>query len=132
MQDLEAFWSSIWDYHAICSPTSYERVLAAEQMPGAVWFKGARVNFCAQILRHVEAAEAAAQPAVIAENERGDVVELGWRELRRQVAALALTLIFRIFPRQWSPSSRAQALARSGASARPTWASRQFWIGSAR
>jgi acetoacetyl-CoA synthetase len=92
VRDLEAFWRSIWDYHAVCSPTSYKRVLAAEQMPGAVWFEGARVNFCAQILRHVEAAEAAAQPAVIAENERGDVVELGWRELRRQVAALALTL----------------------------------------
>jgi acetoacetyl-CoA synthetase len=90
--DIEAFWRSIWDYHAVSSPTSYKRVLAAERMPGAVWFEGARVNFCAQVLRHVEAAEAAGQPAVIAENERGDVVELGWRELRRQVAALALTL----------------------------------------
>jgi acetoacetyl-CoA synthetase len=92
VQDLEAFWRSIWDYHGVFSPTAYKRVLAAEQMPGAVWFEGARVNLCAQVLRHVEAAEAAAQPAVIAENERGDVVELGWRELRRKVAALALTL----------------------------------------
>jgi acetoacetyl-CoA synthetase len=92
VDDLEAFWRSIWDYHAVCSPTPYTRVLAAERMPGAVWFEGARVNFCAQVLRHVEAAEAAGQPAIIAENERGEVVELGWRELRRQVAALALTL----------------------------------------
>jgi acetoacetyl-CoA synthetase len=90
--DLEAFWRSIWDYHAISSPTAYKRVLIADQMPDASWFEGARVNFTAQVLRHVEAAEAAAQPAVIAENERGDVVELSWRELRRQVAALALTL----------------------------------------
>jgi acetoacetyl-CoA synthetase len=92
VEDLEAFWRSIWDYHDVCSPTAYKRVLAAEKMPGAVWFEGARVNFCAQVLRHVEAAEAAGQPAVIAENERGEVVELSWRELRRQVAALALTL----------------------------------------
>jgi acetoacetyl-CoA synthetase len=90
--DIEAFWRSVWDYHAVVSPTSYKQVLAAEHMPGAVWFEGARVNFCAQVLRHVEAAEAAAQPAVIAENEQGEVVELSWRELRRQVAALALTL----------------------------------------
>jgi acetoacetyl-CoA synthetase len=92
VSDLEAFWRSIWDYHGIRSPTSYSRVLSAEQMPGAVWFEGARVNFCAQVLRHVDAAEAAAQPAVIAENERGEVMELGWKELRRQVAALALSL----------------------------------------
>jgi acetoacetyl-CoA synthetase len=90
--DLEGFWRSIWDYHAIYSPTAYKRVLAAKEMPGADWFEGARVNFTAHVLRHVEAAEAAAQPAVIAENERGDVVKLGWRELRRQVAAVALTL----------------------------------------
>ena len=90
--DLEAFWRSIWDYHAIFSPTPYKRVLAAETMPGAVWFEGARVNFCAQALRHVEAAEAAGQLAVIAENESGDVVELSWPALRRKVASLALTL----------------------------------------
>jgi len=89
---LEAFWGSLWDYHAVCSPTPYTRVLADDRMPGAVWFEGARVNFCAQVLRHVEAAEAAGQPAIIAENERGEVVELGWSEVGRQVAALALTL----------------------------------------
>jgi acetoacetyl-CoA synthetase len=92
VSDLEAFWRSIWDYHGIHSPTPYTRALAAEHMPGAIWFEGAQVNFCAQVLRHVDAAEQAAQPAIIAENERGDVVQLGWVELRRQVAALALTL----------------------------------------
>ena len=28
VDDLEAFWGSIWDYHAVCSPTPYTRVLA--------------------------------------------------------------------------------------------------------
>jgi acetoacetyl-CoA synthetase len=111
--DLEAFWRSIWDYHAVCSPTAYKRALSTERMPGAVWFEGARVNFCAQVLRHVEAAEAAAQPAVIAENERGEVVELSWRELRRQVAALALTLR----DRGVGPGDRVAAYLPNGAEA---------------
>ncbi len=44
------------------------------------------------MLRHVDAAHAAGMPAVIAENERGEVAELSWPELRRQVASLALRL----------------------------------------
>ena len=91
VSDLDAFWRSIFHYHDIQSPTPYARVLAAELMPGARWFEGARVNYCAQVLRHVDAAENAAMPALVAENERGEVLELGWKELRRQVAALALT-----------------------------------------
>jgi acetoacetyl-CoA synthetase len=92
VSDLDAFWRSIWDYHDIQSPTPYVRALGVERMPSARWFEGARVNYCAQVLRHVDAAEKAALPAVISENERGEVRELGWPELRRQVAALALTL----------------------------------------
>ena len=40
--DLEAFWRSIWDYNETSSPTPFESALAKEQMPGAVWFPGAR------------------------------------------------------------------------------------------
>lgn len=90
--DLEAFWRSIWDYKAMRSPTPFDRALANDSMPGAVWFPGAQVNYARQALRHGEAAHAAGHPAIIAENELGEVREVTWPELARQVASLALTL----------------------------------------
>lgn len=90
--DLEAFWQSMWDYEEMNSPTPHSCVLAKEVMPGAVWFEGAQVNYAQRVLRHVEPAAQAGQPAIIAENETGDVRELSWPDLRRQVASLALTL----------------------------------------
>jgi acetoacetyl-CoA synthetase len=90
--DLPAFWQSIWDYFGLQSPTPYSAVLAREQMPGARWFEGAQVNYARQVMRHVEPAHAAGFPAVISRNEKGLHRELGWPELRRQVAALALHL----------------------------------------
>lgn len=90
--DMEAFWGSIWEYHDLKSPTPWKKALVKEQMPGAVWFEGAQMNYAQQVLRHVEPAFAAGQPAIIAENEQGIVRELSWPELRRQIASMALTL----------------------------------------
>jgi len=90
--DLEAFWQSVWTYNDLRSPTPFGCALGCERMPGAVWFPGAQLNYAAQVLRHVEAAEAAGQPAIIAEDEQGDTREIAWPELRRQVAAFAATL----------------------------------------
>lgn len=90
--DLDAFWRSIWDYHQIESPTAFAAVLSEETMPGARWFDGAEVNYARQVFRHASAAHAAGQPAIIAENERGETVALSWPELRRQAASLALEL----------------------------------------
>jgi acetoacetyl-CoA synthetase len=90
--DLEAFWRSIWQFDQIESPTPFECALGADRMPGAVWFKGATVNYARQVLRHVEAAAARGQPAIVSENELGETREMSWRELKRQVASFALTL----------------------------------------
>jgi acetoacetyl-CoA synthetase len=90
--DLDAFWQSMWDWAGIQSPTPHTAVLAERRMPGAVWFPGAQVNYAREVLGHVDAAHAAGLPAVISDNERGEVRELSWPELRRQVAAVALTL----------------------------------------
>ena len=90
--DLEAFWQSIWDYFDLQSATPYSAVLAKNVMPGAVWFPGAQVNYVSQIFRHVEAAQAAGFPALIAQNEKGHVEEISWPQLKQQVAAMALHL----------------------------------------
>ena len=87
--ELDAFWQSMWDYLDLQSPTPHTAVLARNTMPGAQWFPGAQVNYAQQVLRHVDAAHAAGQPAIISNNERGQRREMSWPDLRRQVAAMA-------------------------------------------
>jgi acetoacetyl-CoA synthetase len=90
--DLDGFWQSIWDYHGMQSPTAHSAVLQENKMPGAVWFPGAQVNYARELLRHADAAHAAGMAAIVSDNERGEVREMSWPELRRQVASVALTL----------------------------------------
>ena len=90
--DLAGFWRSVWDYHRLESPTPIAAVVGAQTMPGATWFEGAQVNYARQVFRHVHLAQAANVPAIVAEDEHGNVAELGWSELRRRTASLALEL----------------------------------------
>jgi len=92
VDELGDFWQSLWEYAGIASPTAHSAALADERMPGARWFPGAQVNFAREVFRHVDAADAAGFPAIVSEDERGDVREMSWPELRRQVASLALSL----------------------------------------
>ena len=96
VNDLDAFWQSIWDYFDLHSPTPFSAVLENPQMPGARWFPGAQFNYARQVFRHVDAAHAAGFPAIVSHNEksldRGVPRTLSWPELRRQVASLALHL----------------------------------------
>jgi len=89
--DIEAFWASVWDYFGVRSQTPYSSVVTGE-MPDARWFEGASLNYAAEVFRHAEAADAAGQPAIVAESEDGRVEEIGWAELRQRAASLALTL----------------------------------------
>ncbi len=90
--ELDAFWQSIWDYAGLTSPTPHTAVLADGRMPGARWFPGAQLNYAREVLRHADAAHAAGMAAIVSDNELGEVREMSWPELRRQVAAVALTL----------------------------------------
>ena len=69
--DLNAFWQSIWDFRGLKSSTPYDCVLCKDQMPGGEWFRGATVNLASVALQHVDAAEAAGQPAIICETQGG-------------------------------------------------------------
>jgi acetoacetyl-CoA synthetase len=90
--DIDAYWQSIWDHDGVHSPTPHSAVLAEDRMPGAVWFPGATVNYAHQVFRHCEAADEAAQPAIVAADERGSRSQMSWAELRRRTASLAATL----------------------------------------
>jgi acetoacetyl-CoA synthetase len=91
--DLAGFWASIWNHFDVQSPTPHTAVLAADRMPGAVWFPGARLNFAQQVFRHADTAHAAGHAAIWFQNERlAAPVSLSWPELRRQVASLAQSM----------------------------------------
>lgn len=92
VDDPEGFWRSIWDYEGIASPNPPAAMLSGQAMPGARWCAGTAVNYARHVFSHVEAAQAAGQPAIIAMDETGTIATLGWAELRRQAASLALEL----------------------------------------
>ena len=93
VSDLPAFWASIWDYFQIQSPTPYQAVLEQPTMPGARWFPGAQLNYAQHLLSHADASHAAGHPAIVFSDEamlaRGELRELSWPDLQRQVAACA-------------------------------------------
>lgn len=90
--ESDAFWQSVWEHEGMQSPTPHSAALADARMPGAQWFPGAQVNYAQRVFRHVQAADAAGQPAIISDNESGQARTMTWPELQRQVASLALTL----------------------------------------
>ncbi|MGH2858924.1 MAG: acetoacetate--CoA ligase [Solirubrobacteraceae bacterium] len=83
VDDLEGFWAAIWDFFEVRASTGYERVLADERMPGAVWFAGARLNYAEHLLGRDEDRD---RVAVIAQSQTRDERQLTFGELREQVA----------------------------------------------
>ncbi|MEY2589156.1 MAG: acetoacetyl-CoA synthetase [Acidimicrobiaceae bacterium] len=81
VDDLEGFWSSIWDHFDVVSHTPYERVLADRKMPGATWFSGAALNYAEHALR-----SRGDGPAVVSRSQTRPPVDLDWDELRDQVS----------------------------------------------
>jgi len=92
VEDQPSFWEAVWQFDGFESPKSYSAVLTSAKMPGAKWFPGAQVNYARHVFRHVEPAERMGQPAIIADDERGNTQEVSWGELRRRTAAMALEL----------------------------------------
>jgi acetoacetyl-CoA synthetase len=89
--DLAGFWRSIWDYCGLESPTQATSIVSGT-MPLAAWFEGAQINYAGHVFSHAARADAAGQPAIVAEDEIGRVREIGWSDLRRRSASLALEL----------------------------------------
>ncbi len=88
VDDLEAFWGSIWDFFGVQADGGFERVLDSREMPGAKWFAGAELNYA----EHVFAGKDDAETAILHASELRELSELSWGELETQVAALAAGL----------------------------------------
>ncbi len=89
---LGDFWESIWQYFDLRSSAPYSRVLDAEKMPGATWFDGARLNIAEQLFRFHRLEQEQERPAIIGKSELRPTLQLSWRELRRQIGAVANAL----------------------------------------
>ncbi len=51
VENIPEFWAEIWDYCSIKHSQTYEQVVDnPKKMPGAKWFKGARMNFAENLL----------------------------------------------------------------------------------
>ena len=81
IDDLEGFWTAVWDGCGVVASERFARVLDAPRMPGARWFEGARLSFPENLLRRDDE-----RPALIGAGEGRDDVVVSARELRRLVA----------------------------------------------
>ncbi|MEJ2886815.1 acetoacetate--CoA ligase [Actinomycetospora aeridis] len=81
VNDLEGFWSSIWDHFGVRG--RYDTVLGSRDMPGARWFPGARLNYAEHMLGGPDDTD---RTAVIAHSQTRDPVQLSFGELAEQVA----------------------------------------------
>src|SRR6185312_11003491 len=77
------FWGSLWDFFEVKAAKPYERVLASDAMPGAVWFPGAELNYAEHALGREDDLGTV---AVLARSQTRDPFELTFGELREQVA----------------------------------------------
>jgi acetoacetyl-CoA synthetase len=89
VDQLDAFWQSIWDFCDIEAGAPARAVLASRAIPGAAWFPGARLNYARHLMRHA----AADRPALICVAEDGEPREIAWAELDRAAGALRATLV---------------------------------------
>ena len=81
---LEECWAAIWDYFDVDAIEPYREVLDRRVMPGAVWFRGARLNYAHHILRWAD--DGPDRVAIVARSQSRERIELTWGELADQVA----------------------------------------------
>jgi len=80
----EAFWNHLWDWHGIIGTKGEEVLRAPEVMTGGQFFPDGSLNYAANMLIHADD-----RPAIIAHREEGGRRVLSRAELKQKVLALA-------------------------------------------
>jgi acetoacetyl-CoA synthetase len=88
VDELEAFWASIWEFFEVEASEPYEQVLTTREMPGARWFPGARLSYVEHVFRGRDDDEIAIRHA----SELRPLDEWTWGELRARAGAVAAAL----------------------------------------
>ena len=86
--ELEAFWSSVWDFFDVRSSQAYGSVLDSRAMPGAHWFPRARLNYAAHAYRNRDPDVVAIRHA----SELRPLAETTWGELAEATRRAAASL----------------------------------------
>ncbi len=82
--ELGAFWQAIWEFCGVKASQRGEVALADSQMPGAVWFPEAQLNYAENIFANMTNE----RPALLYEDEERPLIEMSWAEFYRQTAVL--------------------------------------------
>jgi acetoacetyl-CoA synthetase len=88
VEHLEQFWADVATWSDVLPGVADDEVLTSREMPGAVWFPGATINFAEQALRY----GTDERPALVVVAEDTGPHEVSWASLRGQVGAFAATL----------------------------------------
>ena len=81
----DEFWAAVWDDCGVVAQRRFDEVIDDPlRLPGAVWFRGAELNFAENLLRRSDAGD-----ALVFRSEDGSERRLGYAELHRLVARLA-------------------------------------------
>jgi acetoacetyl-CoA synthetase len=87
VDDLPAFWQSIWDYFEVVAHDQPSGVLpAGASMPGAKWFPGATLNYAEHVLRMPGRADD--ETAIFAHSQTRKTLTLTVAQLREHVRAV--------------------------------------------
>jgi acetoacetyl-CoA synthetase len=88
VDDLDAFWASLWDFFEIQADGDPTPILGSREMPGAEWFPNTSLNYA----EHIFAGKDDGEVAILHASELRSLGQLRWGELRQQVAAMAAAL----------------------------------------
>lgn len=75
---LPIWRSSLWNFFDVQASQIYSQVLSARKMPGAEWFKSARLNYAEHVFRHPPDPSA----ALVFKSERHPLTENFWETLQ--------------------------------------------------
>ena len=88
VDDIDAFWRSIWDYFDVAPNVEPGAALGRREMPGAEWFPGTELNYAERLFRGADETALAVQHQA----EGGELGRITRGELRERVAAFAAGL----------------------------------------
>ncbi len=88
VSEVADFWAAVWDFAGVEASSPYDEVIdEPTKMPGAEWFRGARLNFAENLLRFRDD-----RVALIFKGEGQPVRKMTYAELYQEVARVAAAL----------------------------------------